>query len=44
VAESKRIAQADVDKYLNSMTAGEVGGEGALDQDAVNDLLKGLGF
>lgn len=44
VAESKRIAQADVDKYLNSMTTGEVGGEGALNQDAVNDLLKGLGF
>jgi len=42
--ESKRIAQEDVDKYLNSMTTGEVGGEGALDQDAVNDLLKGLGF
>ena len=44
VAESKRIAQDDVDKYLNSMTTGEVGGEGSLDQDAVNDLLKGLGF
>ena len=44
VAESKRIAQEDVDKYLNSMTTGEVGGEGSLDQDAVNDLLKGLGF
>ena len=44
VEESKRIAQEDVDKYLNSMTTGEVGGEGALDQDAVNDLLKGLGF
>ena len=44
VEESKRIAQEDVDRYLNSMTTGEVGGEGALDQDAVNDLLKGLGF
>jgi hypothetical protein len=44
VAESKRIAQEDVDKYLNSMTTGEVGGEGSLDQDAVNDLLQGLGF
>ncbi len=44
VEESKRIAQEDVDKYLNSMTTGEVGGEGSLDQDAVNDLLKGLGF
>ena len=44
VEESKRIAQEDVDKYLNSMTTGEVGGEGALDQNAVNDLLKGLGF
>jgi len=44
VEESKRIAQEDVDKYLSSMTTGEVGGEGALDQDAVNDLLKGLGF
>lgn len=42
--ESKVIAQEDVDKYLNSMTTGEVGGEGALDQDAVNDLLQGLGF
>lgn len=44
VEESKRIAQDDVDKYLNSMTTGEVGGEGSLDQDAVNDLLQGLGF
>ncbi|MHB8149240.1 MAG: protein phosphatase CheZ [Desulfobulbia bacterium] len=44
VEESKRIAQEDVDKYLNSMTTGEVGGDGSLDQDAVNDLLKGLGF
>ena len=44
VAESKRIAQEDVDKYLKSMTTDEVGGEGSLDQDAVNDLLKGLGF
>ena len=44
VEESKRIAQEDVDKYLNSMTTGEVSGEGSLDQDAVNDLLKGLGF
>lgn len=44
VEESKRIAQADVDKYLNSMTTGEVGGEGSLDQNAVNDLLQGLGF
>lgn len=44
VEESKRIAQEDVDKYLNSMTTGEVGGEGSLDQNAVNDLLKGLGF
>ncbi len=44
VAESKRIAQEDVDKYLKSMTTEEVGGDGALDQDAVNDLLKGLGF
>jgi len=44
VAESKRIAQEDVDKYLNSMTTGEVGGEGSLDQNAVNDLLQGLGF
>lgn len=44
VAESKRIAQEDVDKYLNSMTTGEVGGEGSLDQGAVNDLLQGLGF
>jgi chemotaxis regulatin CheY-phosphate phosphatase CheZ len=44
VEESKRIAQEDVDKYLSSMTTGEVGGEGSLDQDAVNDLLKGLGF
>ena len=44
VEESKRIAQADVDKYLNSMTIGEVGGEGSLDQNAVNDLLQGLGF
>ncbi|MDP2001745.1 MAG: protein phosphatase CheZ, partial [Desulfurivibrionaceae bacterium] len=44
VEESKRIAQADVDKYLNSMTTGEVGGDGSLDQEAVNDLLKGLGF
>lgn len=44
VEESKRIAQEDVDKYLSSMTTGEVGGDGSLDQDAVNDLLKGLGF
>ncbi|MFH1019143.1 MAG: protein phosphatase CheZ, partial [Pseudomonadota bacterium] len=44
VAESKRIAQEDVDKYLTSMTTGEIGGEGSLDQDAVNDLLQGLGF
>ncbi len=44
VEESKRIAQEDVDKYLNSMTTGQVGGEGSLDQDAVNDLLQGLGF
>ncbi|HCC54006.1 MAG TPA: chemotaxis protein CheZ [Desulfobulbaceae bacterium] len=44
VAESKRIAQDDVDKYLKSMTTEEVGGDGSLDQDAVNDLLKGLGF
>ena len=44
VAESKRIAQEDVDKYLKSMTTEEVGGDGSLDQDAVNDLLKGLGF
>ncbi len=44
VEESKRIAQEDVDKYLKSMTTDEVGGEGSLDQDAVNDLLKGLGF
>lgn len=43
-AESKVIAQEDVDKYLNSMTTGEVGGEGSLDQNAVNDLLQGLGF
>ncbi|MBA3003763.1 MAG: chemotaxis protein CheZ [Desulfurivibrio sp.] len=42
--ESKVIAQEDVDKYLNSMTTGEVGGEGSLDQNAVNDLLHGLGF
>jgi chemotaxis regulatin CheY-phosphate phosphatase CheZ len=44
VTESKRIAQEDVDKYLKSMTTEEVGGEGALDQDAVNDLLQNLGF
>lgn len=44
VEESKRVAQDDVDKYLKSMTTDAVGGDGALDQDAVNDLLKGLGF
>ncbi|MFA7383237.1 MAG: protein phosphatase CheZ [Desulfurivibrionaceae bacterium] len=44
VEESKRIAQEDVDKYLKSMTTEEVGGDGSLDQDAVNDLLKNLGF
>lgn len=44
VAESKRIAQEDVDRYLKSMTTEEVGGDGSLDQEAVNDLLKGLGF
>ncbi|MHB1014222.1 MAG: protein phosphatase CheZ [Desulfurivibrionaceae bacterium] len=44
VEESKRIAQEDVDRYLKSMTTEEVGGDGSLDQDAVNDLLKGLGF
>jgi len=44
VEESKRIAQEDVDKYLKSMTTDEVGGDGSLDQDAVNDLLKNLGF
>lgn len=42
--ESKRIAQEDVDKYLKSMTTEEVGGEGSLDQAAVNDLLQNLGF
>ncbi|OGQ98822.1 MAG: hypothetical protein A2505_06745 [Deltaproteobacteria bacterium RIFOXYD12_FULL_55_16] len=44
VDESKRIAQEDVDRYLKSMTTEEVGGDGALDQMAVNDLLHGLGF
>ena len=44
VEESKRIAQEDVDRYLKSMTTEEVGGEGSLDQNAVNDLLQGLGF
>ena len=44
VEESKRIAQEDVDRYLKSMTSEEVGGDGALDQNAVNDLLQGLGF
>ncbi|HIJ90642.1 MAG: protein phosphatase CheZ [Desulfobulbaceae bacterium] len=44
VQESKRIAQEDVDRYLKSMTTEDVGGDGTLDQDAVNDLLKGLGF
>lgn len=44
VEESKKIAQEDVDRYLKSMTTEEVGGEGALDQAAVNDLLQSLGF
>lgn len=44
VEESKRIAQEDVDRYLKSMTTEEVGGEGSLDQDAVNDLLQKFGF
>jgi len=42
--ESKRLAQGDVDKYLKSMTTEQVGGEGALDQSAVNNLLEELGF
>lgn len=42
--ESKRLAQDDVDKYLGSLTKEEVGGDGTLDQDSVNDLLEELGF
>ena len=44
VEESKRLAQEDVDRYLKSMTTEEVGGEGALDQAAVNEILEELGF
>jgi len=44
VAESKLLAQGDVDRYLKSMTTETVGGEGALDQEAVNEILAELGF
>ncbi|MGV1099772.1 protein phosphatase CheZ [Thiovibrio sp. JS02] len=44
VEESKRLAQEDVDKYLKSMTTEQVGGEGTLDQNAVNSLLAEMGF
>ncbi|MFZ5774630.1 MAG: protein phosphatase CheZ [Thermodesulfobacteriota bacterium] len=44
VEESKLLAQQDVDKYLGSMTTEEVGGQGALDQDAINSLLAEMGF
>ncbi len=42
--EGKELAQNDVDQFMKSMTTTEVGGEGALDQNSVNDLLADLGF
>ena len=43
--ESKRLAQDDVDSYINKINA-PAGGEegGALDQDAVNSMLEEMGF
>lgn len=42
--ESRKLAQEDVDKYITSVTTEEVGGEGALDQASVNQLLEEMGF
>ena len=43
--ESKKLAQEDVDAYINKLGAPETAEEGGvLDQDAVNKLLSEMGF
>ena len=43
--ESKRLAQDDVDSYINKINAPEADGEGGgLDQEAVNKMLEEMGF
>ncbi|MDH3392792.1 MAG: protein phosphatase CheZ [Desulfobulbaceae bacterium] len=44
--ESKRLAQEDVDSYINKINApvGEEDEGGVLDQDAVNKMLEDMGF
>ncbi|MDA8164085.1 MAG: protein phosphatase CheZ [Desulfobacteraceae bacterium] len=44
-AESKRLAQKDVDSYINKIGGPEEQGQsGVLDQDAVNRMLQEMGF
>jgi chemotaxis regulatin CheY-phosphate phosphatase CheZ len=44
VNESEKLAQADVDNYLNKLTGSVDKKEGVLDQDTVNNMLEELGF
>jgi chemotaxis regulatin CheY-phosphate phosphatase CheZ len=45
IEESKRLAQKDVDVYINRIGGPEEEGEpGVLDQDAVNRMLQEMGF
>ncbi len=44
VVESEKLAQQDVDKYLQKLSPGEEQKEKILDQDTVNQMLEELGF
>lgn len=45
VEESKKLAQNDVDSYINKLSGGGEGDEdGMLDQDTVNSMLEEMGF
>ncbi len=46
VDESEKLAQEDVDRYLNKLTEKKdiKDGDGMLDQDTVNNMLEELGF
>lgn len=46
VEESKKLAQDDVDNYINKLSGGAAAGEegGMLDQQTVNSMLEEMGF
>ncbi|MFZ5759689.1 MAG: protein phosphatase CheZ [Thermodesulfobacteriota bacterium] len=42
--ESKKLAQEDVDSYINRLAGGDAETGGVLDQDTVNRMLEEMGF